>query len=99
MGTHLCRVEPLDCIVDNNFFVKQLERLEHCYSKKLHARWKLRQLLCDARFIGHLISTGSRAACDAARLQNHDVWKWLRATDLQLPNVAYPLSEMGLHDV
>lgn len=38
LQTHLCRVEPLECIPDKQYFVKELARLELAFVRKLVVR-------------------------------------------------------------
>jgi hypothetical protein len=45
LETHLCRAEPLESIKDTKYFVKQLQRLEVGYERKLQARERLSRLL------------------------------------------------------
>lgn len=45
LETHLCRAEPLESIKDTKYFVKQLQRLEVGYERKLQARERLCRLL------------------------------------------------------
>jgi len=75
MRTHLVRAEPLQSMQDNEYFIKELTRLEDGYSKTLRAQDELRALVRQ-------VELGAKKLHEIPlKHQEYDAWCHLRKSD------------------
>jgi hypothetical protein len=85
LRSHICRAEPYLSITDRRYFIKEVERLEEGWRKRLRAIRRCRQLLKRSAAIIRLarFRKSRQIQDESAQLRPYDAWVTLRKTDAQ----------------
>jgi len=89
LQSHICRAEPLESILDSDYFVKHVARLENGYERKLLARKRLKRVLRLVRVMTKCSSAFALAAVEVPVLNpDYDAWEGMRPVNKRLSIVA-----------
>lgn len=80
LQSHMCRAEPLESIMNKDYFIKHVERLEDGYERKLKARARLKRVLRLVKTLRCSFKFPDMTSSD------YDAWKGMKPKDEELPS-------------